>query len=136
MPTSRPAPPPLPDANARPRAVDTAFWCWLVAAVLTAALGLITASQGAYGIGGLLVAAGLAQGYLAGRTRRGDVRFARAATGLALATVVLLALLLVFAVDPRSLVLVIAIPIMMVLLIVGAVLLRREPVRAWFGTPS
>ena len=80
----------------RPRAVNAAFWCWVVAALLLIVGGLIAASvdlpavfRGA-GVRTALAGAGLA--FLAGRSRAGDVRFRRAALALSLAIVVLVAL--------------------------------------------
>jgi hypothetical protein len=85
----------------RPRSVEVAFWAWSVAAVLLVALGilLITAQapfaffRGAGIIGSF---AGLAIGYIAGRTRRGDARFCRAGVVLSMLLTVLLAIFAVW----------------------------------------
>src|SRR3981189_1068531 len=97
------ATPPAP--SNRPRIVDAAFWCWLAAAVLTAALGLLMATQNAplfFRLAGvLLVVVGVAQGYLAGRARKRQLRFASAGVGLAMSSVAFLAVLLLLG-SPRS----------------------------------
>jgi uncharacterized membrane protein YjjP (DUF1212 family) len=128
----------MPDTPAqRPRVVDTAFWCWVTAAVLIAALGMLTLSQGGAPLvivtGVLLLAAGLAQGYLAGRARRGEARFASAGVGLAMASVAFMALLLLLG---AGIAVIAIVGVSMILLITGALLLRREPVRDWFGATS
>lgn len=126
------ATPPVPPG--RPRIVDAAFWCWLGAAFLTAALGLLMATQGTSPLffrlaGGLLVAVGLAQGFLAGRARSGQLRFASAGVGLAMASVAFLAVLLLFGSSLLGIVFVAAI---MVLMITGSVLIQRGSAREWF----
>jgi hypothetical protein len=114
----------------RPRSVNAAFWCWVVAAVLTAALGmfvislahLLYAQVGAV----ILVIVGLAQGYLAGRLRKGQMRFAYAGVGLAMASVLYLAVLILtigLGVIPAA--------VIMILLVTGAVLVRREEALTW-----
>ncbi|OFJ52715.1 hypothetical protein [Mycolicibacterium grossiae] len=127
-----PAHPAGPD---RPRVVDFAFGCWLAGAVLVAALGLLTLTQGGHptivGLGVLLVAVGLAQGYLAGRTRRRHVRFANAAVGLALAAVVFLALVLLL--FGGGIIDVVLIAVTMACLIAGCVLIRRTAAQQWLG---
>lgn len=128
----------MPDTPAqRPRIVDTAFWCWVTAAVLIAALGMLTLSQGGAPLviitGVLLIAAGLAQGYLAGRARRGEARFASACVGLAMASVAFMALLLLLG---AGIAVIAIVGVSMILLITGALLLRREPVREWFGATT
>ena len=81
----------------RPRAVNAAFWCWVVAALMLIVGGLITASAGIPGLfrgtGVLTAVAGAGIAFLAGRSRVGDARFRRAALALSLAVVVLVALL-------------------------------------------
>lgn len=109
----------------RPRSVVIAFWCWVVAAVLTAAQGLWVASQAGVptfyrAAGVVVVIVGLAQGYLAGRARTGQLRFANAAVGLALASVLFLAVLLLFGGGG-----VITVGVIMILLIVGSMYSRR-----------
>jgi uncharacterized membrane protein len=114
----------------RPQTVTAAFWCWVVAAVLTAALGLfvITLTHLLYVqvAAVLLLLVGLAQGYLAGQMRKGLLRFAYAGVGLAMASVLYLAALTLIGgvgVIPAA--------VIMILLIVGAVLVRREEALAW-----
>ena len=129
MSASSPAPP------SRPRPVNLAFWVWLVAAALTAALGLMQLTQNAplffRLIGVVLVVAGLAQGFLTGRARNGDPRFARAATALALATVVLNAIMLfMFGAGPLAL---IALAVIMALLIAGTFYITRPEATTWLN---
>lgn len=116
----------------RPTSVVVAFWCWVVAAVLTAAQGLWVGTQSGMptfyrAAAVLVVVVGLAQGYLAGRARAGQLRFANAALGLALASVVFLAVLLLFGGGG-----VITVGVIIVLLIVGAVFSRRPSSLQWF----
>jgi hypothetical protein len=122
-----------PNPSSRPRIVDTAFWCWVSGAVLTAALGMLTLSQGGhpfvYAAGGLMIAAGLGLGYLAGRARRGEGRFAGAAVGLAMASVAFLALLLLFG---AGAVIICIVAVTMALLIAGSVLVQRGVAQEWF----
>jgi hypothetical protein len=116
----------------RPRLVSAAFWCWLAAAILLAALGLLLAVNQANlpvflrGAGALFAVAGLALGYLAGRTRNGHAGFRRAAVGLALALVVLLALFILVGGGGALWVL------PMILVLVGAVLIMRPSAQEWF----
>jgi hypothetical protein len=124
------ATPPVPPN--RPRIVDAAFWCWLAAAVLTTALGLLLATEDIALFlrvaGGLLVVVGLAHGYLAGRARKGQLRFASAGVGLAMASVAFLAVLLLFGSSPLGIIFVAAI---MALMITGSVLIQRGPAQEW-----
>jgi hypothetical protein len=118
----------------RPRIVNAAFWCWLAAAVLLAALGLLLALNQANvpvflrGAGTLFAVAGLALGYLAGRTRTGHTRFRRAAVGLALILVVLLAMFILIGGGGILWVL------PMILALVGAVLVMRPAAQEWFAS--
>nr|WP_260936998.1 hypothetical protein [Mycolicibacterium llatzerense] len=81
-------------------------------------------------IGGLLAVVGLALGFLAGRARRGDARFRRAATALAMAIVLLIAfLLLVFGADPLGF---LVLTIVMALAIGGTVSITRPAAQSWF----
>jgi len=125
------ATPPAPPS--RPRVVNLAFWCWLAADVLTAAFGLLVITTVAPPffrmIGGLMVVVGLAHGFLVGRARKGNQRFAFAAVGLALATVAMLGVLLLFGASLLGIVFVAAI---MALMIAGSVLIQRKPAQAWF----
>jgi hypothetical protein len=127
------ATPPAP--SSRPRSVDAAFWCWLVAAILTAALGLLIASQD-NGLffrlaGVILVAVGLAQGYFGGRVRRGQPRFASAAVGLAMASVAFLAVLILFGGKPLG---ALVVGVIMMLLIAGSVSIQRRSAQDWLET--
>ena len=117
----------------RPRIVNAAFWCWLFSSILLTAFGLLLALTRAdvpmflRGAGVLLVATGLALGYLAGRTRKGSAAFRRAAVALATVLVVLLALLSLSL--PR---LVGPIAFIMIVTMVGAVLMMRPSAQEWF----
>jgi peptidoglycan/LPS O-acetylase OafA/YrhL len=116
----------------RPRIVNAAFWCWLAAAVLLAALGLLLALNKAHipvflrGAAALFVVAGLALGYLAGRTRNGSTRYRRAAVALALAVVLLLALFIL--VGGGGILWVLP----MILTLAGAILVTRPSAQEWF----
>ena len=116
----------------RPRIVDAAFWCWLAAAILLAALGLLLALNKANlpvflrGAAVLFVVAALALGYLAGRTRSGHTRYRRAAVALALALVVLLAMFVLVGGGGVLWVL------PMILTLVGAILAMRPSAQGWF----
>ncbi len=116
----------------RPRIVNAAFWCWLAAAFLLAALGLLLALNKAplpvfiRGAAALFAVAGLALGYLAGRTRTGHARYRRAAVALALALVVLLALFMLIGGGGVLWVL------PMILALVGAILVMRPSAQEWF----
>ena len=118
----------------RPRAVNAAFWCWIVAAVSLAALGLLLALNRAHlpvflrGAGLVLAVAGLALGYLAGRARAGLTAFRRAAVALAMALVVVLALFILIGGGGVLFLL------PMILTLAGAVLIMRPSVQEWFLT--
>lgn len=115
----------------RPRAVTAAFWVWVVGAVLLLVLGMLLALNPAHlppflrGAGVVFAVAGLALGFVAGRTRSGDTRFRRAAVGLALPLVVLLALFILIGGG-------ILWVLPMVLTLVGAVLVMRASAQEWF----
>ncbi|MCW2593685.1 MAG: hypothetical protein JWQ86_6112 [Mycobacterium sp.] len=116
----------------RPRSVIAAFWCWVVAAVLTAALGLFVISLSAVlyaRVGGaILLVVGLALGFVVGRARNGQVRFAYAGVGLAMSSVLYLALLILtrgVGVIPAA--------VVMILLITGAVSITRPAAQDWFA---
>jgi len=79
--------------------------------------------------GGVLVVVGLAHGYLAGRARKGQLRFASAGVGLAMASVAFLAVLLLFGSSILGIIFVAAI---MVLMITGSVLIQRGSAQEWF----
>jgi hypothetical protein len=118
----------------RPRVVTAAFWCWVAASLLLIVGGLMAASVNipvAYrGAGVVTALAGAAMAYLAGRTRRGDVRFRRAAIALSLTIVVLVSLLGASAIllggAVASLTLVAVFP-----LVAGTVLITRPAVSSW-----
>ena len=118
--------------QSRPRVVTVAFWCWAAASVLLVAFGLLLAfSPDALptlfrGMGVIFAAAGLGLGFVAGRARIGDARFRRAAIGLALAIVIILALFALYSRGPIWL-------LVMILTMVGAVLMMRPPALEWFA---
>ena len=121
----------VPVPARRPRIVEAVFWCWLVAAISLVLLGLLmgltrgnlpTVYRGA---GIIFAVAGLALGYLAGRTRAGHAGLRRAAVGLSLALVVLLALFTLMTGGILWL-------IPMILTMVGAVLVLRPSAQDWF----
>jgi hypothetical protein len=118
----------------RPQLVNIAFWCWIVAAVSLAALGLLLALNRAplpvflRGAGAVLAVAGLALGYLAGRARAGQTAFRRAAVALAMALVVVLALFILIGGGGVLFVL------PMILALAGAVLIMRPSALQWFPT--
>jgi len=124
---------PVPDTR-RPRTVTAAFWCWLAAAVLAAAFGMLIGTFTTallFQVAGLiLVVVGLAQGYLAGRARRGSKRFASAAVGLAMASVVYLGVLLVLAGIAPVGVLIVA--VIMVLFITGSAMNQQSTAQQWY----
>jgi hypothetical protein len=113
----------------RPRVVAAAFWCWVVAAVLLIVGGLLAASYALpavfRGAGVITALAGAGMAYLAGRSRRGDTRFHRAAVALSLTIVVVVALAAVFGVV-HILTLLAVIP-----LIAGTVLMTRPAAASW-----
>jgi len=135
----------------RPRSVQVAFWAWLVAAILLVLAGLLALMTGAdnmpgrfpgaslsqdqarslsflvRGVGLVSIVLGFGVGYLAGRTRRGDKRFRRAAVALSYAVVLMLALFaLLFGVllTPQF--------VAMIALLVAAVAATRDSADAWF----
>jgi hypothetical protein len=118
-----------PAPSSRPRIVNITFSLWLVSAVLTVSGGLffLVGPYPAFlrGAGALFVGSGLALGYLAGRGRRGDVRFWRAALGLSMALVVILGL---FAVINNA----VGWTLIVILLVVAGVLSLRPTAQAWF----
>jgi hypothetical protein len=82
--------------QSRPRVVSAAFWCWVAASFLLLLGGVIAASLDVpvvfRGAGVIFALAGAALAFLSGRSRDGNSPFRRAALGLALAVVVLVAL--------------------------------------------
>jgi uncharacterized membrane protein YjgN (DUF898 family) len=129
------ATPPTP--TIRPRVVTFAFWCWVAADILTAALGLLLITSPAptfiRAAGGLIIVVGLAHGFLAGRARRGDKRFAFAGVGLALAATAFLAVLLLFG---ASLLAIIIVATIMALMITGSAMMQGKPAQAWFDSEA
>jgi NhaP-type Na+/H+ or K+/H+ antiporter len=133
----------MPDSQmpgARPRSITGAFWCWVAAAVLTAAFGMLLATQSGPGTalfvqlaGVLFIGVGLAQGYLAGRLRKGNKRLATAGVGLAMASIILLAFLLLFGASVLGIAIVAAI---MILLITGSALNQRPSSQQWFDSQA
>ncbi|WP_284234950.1 hypothetical protein [Mycobacterium antarcticum] len=127
----------MPDSPApasRPRTVTAAFWCWLAAAILTAAFGMLIATFSTalfFQVAGIiLILVGLGQGYLAGRARNGFKRYASAGVGLALATVAYYAVLLVLGGIAVFGVLIVA--VIMILLITGSAMTQRAVSQQWF----
>jgi peptidoglycan/LPS O-acetylase OafA/YrhL len=114
--------------QSRPRVVTAAFWCWVASSILLIVGGLVAASvalPAVYrGAGVITAIAGVGMAFLAGRSRRGDSRFRRAAVALSLAIVVLVALFAVFGVV-HVLTLLAVIP-----LIAGTVLITRPAAAA------
>jgi len=125
---------PVSDTTRRPRTVTAAFWCWIVAAVFAAAFGMLISTfttAVVFQVAGLiLVVVGLAQGFLAGRARKGSKRFASAAVGLAMAAVAYLGVLLVFAGIAPVGVLIVA--VIMVLFITGSAMNQRPTAQQWY----
>ncbi len=123
-----------PVPTGKPRSIAVAFWCWVVAAVLTAAFGMFLSTVTSvtfFRVAGLiLVAVALAQGYLAGRTNRGQQRFATAGVGLAMASVAVMAVLLLMGAAAFLGVLLIA--GIMALLVTGSVFSQRPASQQWF----
>lgn len=141
---------PLPVPPNRPRLVDVAFWCFIVAAVVMIVGGLMasTASFEAaraaidpsvgddevrsyltvYRVSGMgaVVAAGVLT-FLAGRARRGDARFRLATLGMAFAIVVVVGLLAAGVGVAQPLILLSLLPVL-----VGAVLLTLPAARIWY----
>ncbi|CAN5561435.1 hypothetical protein BH09ACT8_BH09ACT8_42370 [soil metagenome] len=119
---------------ARPRTVTIAFWLWLVSVVVMIFDGLVVLTFH-YSVpalfprvsGGIIVVAGVALGYLAGKCRAGDRRFARAAVGLSMALVVFISAMLV----TQILGLVLA-PVVLFLVAASALVVRSTTGLAWF----
>ena len=109
--------------QSRPRIVNAAFWCWVVASLLLIVGGLFAAFvplPPVYrGAGVITTVAGAAMAFLAGRSRDGDNRFRRAAIVLSLTIIVLVALSAIFGVV-HILTLIAVLP-----LIAGTVLITR-----------
>jgi uncharacterized membrane protein HdeD (DUF308 family) len=119
----------------RPRSVTAAFWLWLVSAILLVAYGLFVVTVRIAGFpaflrlsGIVLMIAGLALGYLAGRSRQGDSRFKRAAVALSMALVVFLSVLLAIRLFG-----VIVAPIVVCLIVAAGLVTRSAAATAWFA---
>jgi hypothetical protein len=116
-----------------PRVVTAAFWLLLAAGFALVAAGALVAIPSADGpvsfraAGALFAVAGAALVFLAGRARRGDVRFRDAVVALALALVAFLALCSLLRGG-------LVWPLIMVLILVGASLLMRPSASAWFDS--
>jgi len=127
---------PTPSAPpSRPRSVTVAFWLWLVSVVVMVFDGLfvLTFDYQVPAIfprvsGGILIVTGVALGYLAGKTRQGDWRFARATVALSLALVVFLSFMLV----TKTLGLILA-PVVVFLIIAAGLVMRTATASAWFA---
>jgi hypothetical protein len=108
----------------------------VAADILTAAFGLLMVSQShapifLRAVGALLVVVGVAHGFLAGRARRGNKRFAHAGVGLSLATVAFLAVLLVRILG-AAILSVAFVAAIMALTIAGSAMMQGKPAQAWF----
>jgi ABC-type xylose transport system permease subunit len=128
----------MPDSSvptSRPHTITAAFWCWVAAAVLTAAQGLWLLSQPVplffLLTGGLLVVVGLAQGYLAGQARRGKKRFGSAAVGLALASVLIFILLILVGGGG-----IVTLAVIMILLVTGSAMNQRDDSQQWYDSQA
>jgi hypothetical protein len=141
----------MTSANPRPRIVDVAFWCWVAAAILLILGGLLEITmvkfsdlRNAYPasvpdsdirslfanfrtVAIVSMVLGMAVGYLAGRTRRGDKRFRRATVALSVAGVVLLLAARVLLGGVGLLAVLAVIP-----LLVAVVSATRDSASAWF----
>lgn len=141
----------MTSANPRPRIVDAAFWCWVAAAVLLIFAGLLeittvklsdlrhvyAASVPDSAIRSLFdyyrvvatvsAVLGMAIGYLAGRTRRGDKRSRRVTIALSVASVVLVLAAKVLLGGVSLLAVLAVIP-----LLLAVVAATRDPASAWF----
>ncbi|MCV7230305.1 hypothetical protein [Mycolicibacterium komossense] len=119
----------------RPRSVTAAFWLWLVSVVVMVFDGLVVLTFD-YTVpalfprisGGILVAAGVVLGYLAGKSRAGDWRFARAGVALSFALIVFICAMLV----TKTLGLILA-PVVLFLIIASGLVTRSATALAWFN---
>jgi hypothetical protein len=119
----------MTSTDPRPRIVDVAFWAWLVASAVLVFLGVLGAASNApvfiRGAGVILVIAGLAIGFVGGRTRRGDKRFRRAAVALSMTLAVLV---VVFAMIEGGIIWLVPI----ISLWTGAFAITRPEANKWF----
>ncbi|MFB1295893.1 hypothetical protein ACAG24_010285 [Mycobacterium sp. pW049] len=133
-----------PTPHSRPRVVDLAFWCFVVGAVVMIVGGLM-ASTAAFdaerlriadadaflaivrgtGIGAVLVGGALA--FLAGKARRGDARFHRAALALAVAAIVVIVIIAGWIGAVHLFILLSLLP-----LLIGVLLFVQPSARRWF----
>jgi hypothetical protein len=120
---------------ARPRSVTAAFWLWMVSVVVLVFDGLVVLTLDYVGpalfprvSGGIVIVAGVALGYLAGKSRAGDGRFARAAVALSLALVVFISVMLV----TRTLGLILA-PVVLFLIVAVGLVIRTTTATAWYA---
>ena len=124
----------------RPRAVNAAFWCWAVAALLLMVGGLITASVNLpalfRGEGVITAIAGAGMAFLAGRSRAGDARFRRAAITLSLSIVVVVAVIVALARVAGFGVVHVLTLISVIPLMAGTALITRPPAAEFFEAKS
>lgn len=118
----------------RPRTVTIAFWLWLASAILLVAYGLFVVTVRLHGpapflraTGVILILTGAALGFLAGRARTGNWRYARAAVALSMALVIFLSILLAI----QMLGLLVA-PVVLFLIGASALVMRSTTGLAWF----
>lgn len=118
----------------RPRTVTIAFWLWLVSVVLMVFYGLFVVTVRLHGpapflrvSGAILIVSGLALGFLTGRIRIGNWRYARAAVALSMALVIFLSILLAI----QMLGLLVA-PVVLFLIIASGLVVRSSTAAAWF----
>ncbi|AQA01985.1 hypothetical protein BVC93_05560 [Mycobacterium sp. MS1601] len=129
-------------ATPRPKAVDTAFWLLVAGAILLVINGLMATTLSftsvsdprlqnllvfQRGLGILFVVVGAALGFVTGKMRQGDARFRRATIAFAATITVLVLGLAVLAKAVFVVALLAVVPV-----IVGALMLTRPPVVAWF----
>jgi len=119
-------------ADPRPRAVTTAFWCWLAGAVLLIVGGLLTTAVAVplptlfRGMGVVVAISGVGMAFVAGRTHAGDARYKRAAVALSMAIVVLVGVIALLGV------LHICALLAPLALIAGTVAIRSSAAQTWF----
>jgi hypothetical protein len=119
----------------RPRSVTAAFWLWLVSAVLLVSYGLFVVTVTLVGptaflraSGGILIVTGVGLGYLAGKSRTGEWRYARAAVALSLGLVVFLSILLAI----QMLGFLVA-PVVLFLIVAAGLVMRTTTANQWFA---
>ena len=141
----------MTSADPRPRTVEVAFWCWMAAAALLIVAGVLEMTMVKYRdmrnslpasvpdsevrslfdtyrtVAIVCAVLGMAIGYFAGRTRRGDKRFRRATVALSVAGVVLLLAAKVLLGGVGLLAVLAVIP-----LLVAVVPATRDSASAWF----